>query len=685
MLEERDQRRRDRDDLLGADVHVLDLVRAGLGEGVPVARRHTLADEVALGVERRVRLGDVVLLLLVGGEVVDVVGHDRADRERERLLAGELLVPLRGEPVAPLDDDPAVLAGDVGARLVLEECRIVVGDRALHLAVGRLDEPVGVDPAVRRERADQADVRAFRGLDRADAAVVAVVHVADVEPGALARQAAGTEGRQAPLRGELRQRVRLVHELRELAAAEELLHGRDDRADVDQGVGRRLVDLLDRHALPDDALHAQQADAEGVLDQLAVGADPAVAQVVDVVLGVEAAVGLDQVADDRGDVLAGDRALLAGELDAHARRHAIQLLVELVPPDPAEVVPAEVEEQALDELAGVVRGGRIAGAQLLVDLDQRLVGRLGEVLVEGVGDERVLGVDVDRAEQARDLVVRVIADGAEQGRGGDLALAVDLDPQLVLVVGLELEPRAAVGDHLGGEQHPARARVLELAVVHARRADELADHDPLGAVDHEGAHLRHPRVVAHVDALALDLAGLLDQELHVHVERPAVREVLRPALLLGVLRRPELVVQELELHHLLGEVLDGADLIEQVPQALLDEPLEGLELQLDEVRDLELVDADPVANLGDPGVGQTAGRRLGEGSRRDGQHERRLLDGVGRRGDGRAHRRSRIPRSDLLSTASGDRMARRTRRRPEGRRRPDGPARAGRAGPAPPT
>ena len=91
---------------------------------------------------------------------------------------------------------------------------------------------------------------------------------------------------------------------RELAAAEELLHGRHDGADVDERVGGRLLDLLDRHALLDHALHAQQADAEGVLDELAVGADAAVAEVVDVVGLAEAVVELDEVADDGRDVLA---------------------------------------------------------------------------------------------------------------------------------------------------------------------------------------------------------------------------------------------------------------------------------------------------------------------------------------------------------------------------------------------
>ena len=46
---------------------------------------------------------------------------------------------------------------------------------------------------------------------------------------------------------------------------------------------RDLFGVADGHALAHDALHAQQADAQLVLDQLAHGLDAAVAQVVDVV------------------------------------------------------------------------------------------------------------------------------------------------------------------------------------------------------------------------------------------------------------------------------------------------------------------------------------------------------------------------------------------------------------------
>ena len=108
-------------------------------------------------------------------------------------------------------------------------------------AVRRLEEAELVDARVGRERGDQSDVRAFRRLDRAHAAVVRVVHVAHLEAGALARQPARSERRQAALVRELRQRIGLVHELRELARSEEALDHRGDRARVDQVVRRDLV------------------------------------------------------------------------------------------------------------------------------------------------------------------------------------------------------------------------------------------------------------------------------------------------------------------------------------------------------------------------------------------------------------------------------------------------------------
>ena len=198
----------------------------------------------------------------------------------------------------------------------------LVGDAALlDLAVRRLDEAEPVDAREARQVADEADVRAFRRLDRAHAAVVARVHVSHLEPGALTRQTTRAERREAALVREPRERVRLVHELRQLRGAEELLDRRDHGPDVDERLRRDRLDVLGRHALAHDALHAAEADAQLVLDQLADGAHPAVAEVVDVVGEVAgvAVVQLHEVRDRREDVGLREREVAAAALDVGVR------------------------------------------------------------------------------------------------------------------------------------------------------------------------------------------------------------------------------------------------------------------------------------------------------------------------------------------------------------------------------
>ena len=90
---------------------------------------------------------------------------------------------------------------------------------------------------------------------------------------------------------------------------------RHDGPDVDQRLRRDLVDVLSRHALAHDALHAGQTDPELVLDQLAHAADAAVAEVVDVVdlVAVLALPQLHEVVDGGLDVLGCEGGLLVGQ------------------------------------------------------------------------------------------------------------------------------------------------------------------------------------------------------------------------------------------------------------------------------------------------------------------------------------------------------------------------------------
>ena len=110
------------------------------------------------------------------------------------------------------------------------------------------------------------------------------MNITHIERCTLSRQAAGTECGQTALVRQLCQRVVLVHELRQRARTEELLDHRRHGADVDQALRRNHVEILNGHALANDALEAGKADAELVLQQLAHAAKTAIAQMVNVVL-----------------------------------------------------------------------------------------------------------------------------------------------------------------------------------------------------------------------------------------------------------------------------------------------------------------------------------------------------------------------------------------------------------------
>ena len=181
---------------------------------------------------------------------------------------------------------------------------------------------------------------------------------------------------------------------------------------------------------------------------------------------------------------------------------------------------------------------------------------------------------------------------------------VDAHVDEVLGVELEVEPRAAVGDHPGGEEVLARRVGLALVVIeeHAGRAVHLRDDHPLGAVDHERAVVGHQRHVAHVDVLLLDVAdgagaGFLvhvpDDQAQRHLQRRGVGHAPLLALLDVVLRLLELVLDELE-GAAGGEVADREDRLEHLLQAAvgalirrpfaLQELIVGALLHLDQVR-----------------------------------------------------------------------------------------------------
>ena len=211
------------------------------------------------------------------------------------------------------------------------------------------------------------------------------VHVANLEAGALAGQAARAQRREAALVRDLGERIGLVHELRQLRGAEELAHRGRRRLRVDQVLRHHGVDVDGRHALLDGALHAQEAEAVLVLHELADRADAAVAEVVDVVDLALAVAQVDEGAHDRDHVLATQRAdgVLGVEVEAHVHLDAA---------DGREVVALGVEEQRVEHRLGGLERRRLAGPHHPVDVEQRVLARRRLVDGERVAD---VGTDID--------------------------------------------------------------------------------------------------------------------------------------------------------------------------------------------------------------------------------------------------------------------------------------------------
>ncbi len=405
---------------------------------------------------------------------------------------------------------------------------------------------------------------------------------------------------------------------------------------------RQAVEVVDggEHVVHHDVLGDQDVDvlADGVLQGLAfklLAQQLHVAAVdqlldahlggvkVDVVADVHHAVGEDAhvlavglqrhgdhagVGDLAGLVAGDDLARLGQQLPGEGVGHRLgqlkagdtgvqgQLLVELIASHVGDLIAAAVKEQAVQQGLGGLHRGRIAGAQLAVDLDQALVPGGAGVLVQGGDDALVLAEDLldalvgdgagagvaDAAQPGGGLVGLVSAHGLQEPGDGELAVLVDADVEHVVGVGLILQPGAVIRDH-GGGVDADHGLVQGLIEVHTGRTDDLGDDDALGAVDDKGAPVGHDGKIAHEDLLLLDLLGLLVAQAHADLQRLGVGGVAGLALFLVVLGLVvHGVVDEAQLQ-VAGIVRDGIHIPEHFPETCLQKPFVGALLDLQQI------------------------------------------------------------------------------------------------------
>ena len=72
VFEERNQSRRHRNELLRRDVHVVNLRRLDFEEVAAITDRNFFAGEMALAIDRRVRLRDEEIFFAIAGQIIDL-------------------------------------------------------------------------------------------------------------------------------------------------------------------------------------------------------------------------------------------------------------------------------------------------------------------------------------------------------------------------------------------------------------------------------------------------------------------------------------------------------------------------------------------------------------------------------------------------------------------------------------
>ena len=182
MLKERDQSGCDGNNLLRRNVHKLDI--GGLTyDGITVVTAlYVLRDDLSVLVKIGICLSDHILTFIDSGQI----------------------------------------------------CELFLSYAVTHIAIRSLEEAVIIATGKHRQGVNQADVRTFRGLNRAQATVVSGMHVTYLKACTLTSQATGTQGRNSALMGDLGQRIVLIHELGQLGRAVELSDGRADGLSVDK-------------------------------------------------------------------------------------------------------------------------------------------------------------------------------------------------------------------------------------------------------------------------------------------------------------------------------------------------------------------------------------------------------------------------------------------------------------------
>src|SRR6266700_461866 len=220
VLQERNKSRSHAHRLARRNIHIVHTIRALLGKLTLIAGQHPLLSKFIILCQLCIRLRNPEILLIIGRTIVHFQRHKRLDPHftlahklcqslKQRLIHAHTTPSLDQHLSISVHHILALMAHH-SSELTSNQASIISTQALIHFPIRRLHKTIRIHLPIRR---------------------------------------------QIPNQTNLRQRIRLIHELRKLAPPEKLLHRRHHRANIDQRIRSRLTRLLNTHALLHHTLH----------------------------------------------------------------------------------------------------------------------------------------------------------------------------------------------------------------------------------------------------------------------------------------------------------------------------------------------------------------------------------------------------------------------------------------------
>ena len=224
-----------------------------------------------------------------------------------------------------------------------------------------------IDPRITCEGGNQTDIGTFRSFNRTDPTIMRSMDVPDIKTCPFSGQTSRPQCTESPFMCDLRKRIGLVHELRKLAAAEELMDRTCNRFGIDDIMQHHRLRILERHAFFDRPFHSNQPNSKLGFKQFADTSDPPVSEMINVINhSVRISIlQLQQVFNPLHDVIMGQSQVIQGIIQT-------KFLVDFETTHFGKAVAFLIEKEILQHRLRCFQGRRIPRFHFFIDLNHGL-------------------------------------------------------------------------------------------------------------------------------------------------------------------------------------------------------------------------------------------------------------------------------------------------------------------------